>query len=57
MPAGTIADARAELAVGRASLFLYMRNVFDALVITSRTPIWTTLDDPREVGAGVDMRF
>ena len=55
--AATIADARAEYRLGHWSLFGYARNVFDTFAVISRDPFSATLEDPREVGIGVDARF
>ena len=54
---GTIADARGEYDAGRASLFAYARNLFDTFSIVARDPLGATLENPREVGVGVEARF
>lgn len=54
---GTIADARAEYRFDRVSVFGYARNVFDTLSITSTDGFRATLEDPREIGVGLEARF
>lgn len=54
---GTIADARAEYRFDRFSVFGYARNVFDTLSITSTDGFLATLEDPREIGVGLETRF
>jgi outer membrane receptor protein involved in Fe transport len=54
---GTIADARAALQVRNLSFSAYVRNIFDRLSVTARDSDSGTLEDPREVGVGVEARF
>lgn len=54
---GTIADARADYRFSRFALFAYARNVFNTFSFTSRSAYAATLEDPRELGAGIETRF
>ena len=53
----TIVDARAEYGFGRFSLFGYARNAFDSFAYTWRSDFSATLEDPRELGFGLEARF
>jgi outer membrane receptor protein involved in Fe transport len=56
-PATTV-DLRAEWTRGRATLFGYARNAFDAFALSYLfTPTFGTATDPREVGIGLGARF
>lgn len=53
-----IFDARAEFRLGRYSLFAYARNLFNKFALIERfPPNGATAEDPRMVGAGIDVRF
>ena len=54
----TIVDARASWDFGRASVFGYVRNLFNRFYLTSLfDPTFGTAGDPREAGVGVEARF
>ena len=57
VPAATIADARAEYRLRRITLSAYLRNLFDNFAYIERDPNTAVLEDPREVGVGIEARF
>ena len=54
---GTIADAKGEFRAGPMILIAYARNLFDTFSVVSRTETAATLEEPREVGFGIETRF
>jgi iron complex outermembrane recepter protein len=57
VPPTTIATARAEYRLRRVTLFAYARNLFDKFAFVERDTASAVLEDPRQVGAGIDARF
>ena len=57
MPPATIADARAEYRLHRIILSVYLRNLFDNFAFIERDATAAVLEDPREVGVGIETRF
>ena len=55
--AATIADARAEYRLRRITLSAYLRNLFDNFAYIERDSNTAVLEDPREVGVGIEARF
>ena len=54
----TIADARAAYELGRASLFVQVRNVFDKLALVDLgDPDFGEAEDPRRFMIGIETRF
>lgn len=54
----TIADARAEYQVGRVSLFVQVRNLFDSLALLDLgSPTEGEAEDPRTLAFGLAARF
>ena len=55
----TLVDARAAWTRGRVTLFGYVRNLFDAFELRSRssTADFATAVDPREIGIGLESRY
>lgn len=54
----TLVDARASWTAGRATLFGYVRNAFDAFRLQFLfNPTLATAHDPREIGIGLEGRF
>lgn len=53
-----IFDVRGEYQLGHYSLFAYARNLFDKFALIERfLPDEATSEDPRMVGAGIEVRF
>jgi len=51
-------DARAEYAIGRATLFVYARNLFDRFALIDRfADISASAEDPRMIGVGLETGF
>jgi outer membrane receptor protein involved in Fe transport len=57
VPRATIADARAEYRLHRVILSAYLRNLFDNFAFIERDATTAVLEDPREVGVGIETRF
>jgi outer membrane receptor protein involved in Fe transport len=58
VPGAALVNARAEYAVGKATVFGYARNLFDKFVLIDRSGSDSAVAEaPREVGIGVETRF
>ena len=58
IPAATEIDARGEYDFDDATLFAYARNITDKLSLTYlNSPFFGAVTPPREVGAGLEIRF
>lgn len=58
VPGAALVNARAEYAVGKATVFGYARNLFDKFVLIDRSGNDSAVAEaPREVGIGVETRF
>ena len=58
IPAALIADARTEYRIGRASVFVYVRNLFDKLALLDRTgDAVASVEEPRRIGVGIEAGF
>jgi outer membrane receptor protein involved in Fe transport len=57
VPPATIADARAEYRLHRIILSAYLRNLFDNFAYIERDATTAVLEDPREIGVGIETRF
>jgi iron complex outermembrane receptor protein len=54
----TTVDARAAYEAGPFTAFVYARNLFDDFAVTQLyAPDFGTANDPREIGAGIELRF
>jgi iron complex outermembrane receptor protein len=57
VPPALIVDARAEYRLGRVTVFAYARNLFNKFALLDRLDQTASAEDPRMVGAGVEMQF